>query len=69
MNTWINILITKEEINMFELIVYLMILGLYAIFGLAIGILIQGIIYWTTGFSIWNYLMKKYVKGGVRNGQ
>ena len=53
---------------MLELIVYLMILSLYAIFGLAIGILIQGIIYWTTGFSIYNYMYKKYVKGGVSNG-
>jgi hypothetical protein len=53
---------------MFELIVYLMILSLYAIIAEVVGLLIQGIIYWTTGFSIWNYMMKKYVKGGVRNG-
>lgn len=31
----------------------------YTLTGFIIAMLIQGITYWTTGFSIYNYLMKK----------
>ena len=48
---------------MLELIIYLMILGAYFIGAWIIAMLIQGIVYWTSKFSIWNYVINKYVKG------
>ena len=37
--------------------------GLFAllIVTFVVGMLIQGIVYWTTGFSIYNFLIKKLI--------
>lgn len=35
------------------------ILAIISIVGFVVFMMIQGITYWTTGFSIYNYIMKK----------
>ena len=47
---------------MLELMIYLMILGLYATLGLAVAILVQGIIYWTTRVQHMGVFNKKICK-------
>lgn len=42
-----------------EFIVYLGIITMYLLLAFIVGMLIQGLTYWLTGFSIYNYLSKK----------
>lgn len=34
---------------------------IYAFVGFIAFMLIQGVIYWTTGFSVYNYLKRKFI--------
>lgn len=44
-----------------ELIVDMFLLGIYAIIGLVVALLIQGIVLWLTGFNIAKFLYKKFI--------
>lgn len=48
-----------------NLIILFLIYGLFAIYlaiGMIVTLLLQAIVYWTTGFSIYNWLNKKLFK-------
>lgn len=47
---------------MLELIIYLSIIFIYILLAFIIAMLIQGVVYWLTGFSIYNWLSKKLLK-------
>ena len=42
-----------------EFLIYLGIITIYLLLTFTIGMFVQGLTYWLTGFSIYNYLTKK----------
>ena len=44
---------------MLMLIIYMLFFYLYIISILTLALLVQGVIYWVTGFSVYNWLCKK----------
>lgn len=51
-----------------ELIVDMFLLGIYAIIGLVVALLIQGIVLWLTGFNIAKFLYKKFILDELKKG-